>query len=76
MKKKYEFKLLIIFTIFFIFLIFLLNVGRLFKVGINETNLTINQTNLTPLKPFQENVSISIPEGVVQIGKGGKITPV
>jgi hypothetical protein len=38
----------------------------------NQTNESINITS----QPFQENVSIEVPEGIVKIGKGRRIKPV
>jgi hypothetical protein len=37
----------------------------------NQTNETLNITNIT--RPFQENISIEVPPGVVRIEKGGRI---
>jgi hypothetical protein len=40
----------------------------------NQTNETLNITNIT--RPFQENISIEVPPGVVRIEKGGRIRTV
>jgi flagellar basal body-associated protein FliL len=40
----------------------------------NQTNETLNITNVT--RPFQENISIEVPPGVVRIEKGGRIRTV
>ena len=56
------------------FSFFILNYRNQTKVNEtlkNQTNETLNTTNIT--RPFQENISIEVPPGVVRIGKGGKI---
>jgi len=81
-KKKVKIfpKKLIIFTIIAIFLVLLIfsllfNKKKSDLINENFTN-TRNVTNITnateTTKPFQENVS-RVPEGVVLIGRGGRI---
>jgi heme/copper-type cytochrome/quinol oxidase subunit 2 len=81
-KKKITFNLaifviILIFTIVFLLTFFFLTsypqtkVNETFK---NQTNETLNITNITG--PFQENISIEVPPGVVKIGKGGRIQTV
>jgi cell division septal protein FtsQ len=36
---------------------------KISKIGLNQTNAT------TTTRPFQENISIEVPEGVVRIGR-------
>jgi hypothetical protein len=59
-----------------IILIFLFSFFLFFKfkeplrIGLSQTNIT---TTTTTTRPFQENVSIEMPEGVTRIEKGGRI---
>jgi len=56
-----------------LFLIFLSSFFILSKPE-EFTGINLNQTNTTTTtKPSQENVSIEIPAGVVEIGKSGRI---
>ena len=76
--RKISYKKPIIFTIIAIFLILHIFSSPFNKKENNLTNenftTTRNVTNITnateTTKPFQENISIEVPEGVVLIGKG------
>jgi len=57
---------LILLSSFFIFS----KLEEVMKINLNQTNIT------TTTRPFQENVSIEVPEGVLRIEKGGRIRTV
>jgi hypothetical protein len=44
---------------------------KVIKISQNQTDETLNITNVT--RPFQENISIEVPPGVVRIEKSGRI---
>jgi hypothetical protein len=47
---------------------------KVIETSQNQTNETLNIVNVT--RPFQENISIEVPPGVVRIEKGGRIRTV
>ena len=67
--KKQNFKPLIkkilIILAFTLILIAFLKFGDFSGIALNKASQTT--------KPFQENVNIGVPEGVVKIGRGGRI---
>jgi hypothetical protein len=74
-KKKITFNL----TIFAIALIFTIASLLTFfflaphQTKINETFQNKTNETLNVTRPFQENISIEVPPGVVKIGRGGRI---
>jgi glycopeptide antibiotics resistance protein len=69
------FVILFILTIILLLTFSILN--SCIQTKVNETfkNQT-NETLANVTRPFQENISIEAPPGVVKIGKGGRIQPV
>jgi len=67
--KKQNFKPLI--KKILIILAFILILAVFLKFG-DFSGIALNKTSQTA-KPFQENVNIDTPEGVVKIGRGGRI---
>ena len=71
MKKqnlKPPIKKILIILAFILILVVFLKFGEFSGIFLNKTSQTA--------KPFQENVSIDAPEGVVKIGRGGRIKTV
>jgi flagellar basal body-associated protein FliL len=79
-KKKITFNLTILAIILIFTIAFLLTFFFLTSYPQTKMNETLkNQTNETLANttgPFQENISIEVPPGVVKIGKSGRIQTV
>jgi len=79
-KRKITFNLtifviILIFTIAFLLTFFFLTSYPQTKMNETFQNQT-NETLANITRPFQENISIEVPPGVVKIGKGGRIQTV
>ncbi|MEM5816108.1 MAG: hypothetical protein QXL14_03620 [Candidatus Aenigmatarchaeota archaeon] len=71
-RRKALHKKIIVITTFLFLLFFILFLSFLKNIKNEETK--INQTNKENITtPFQENISIEVPEGVKRIEKGGRI---
>jgi glycopeptide antibiotics resistance protein len=76
-KRKITFNLtifviILIFTIILLLTFSILNYRTQTKVNETSQNQT-NETLANITRPFQENISIEVPPGVVKIGKSGRI---
>ena len=71
-RRKIELRLLVVFILLLISLALFIYSSK--RSVTPESSLNITQkTTTTTTRPFQENISIKIPEGVVGIGKRGRI---
>jgi len=71
--KKKVFIASIVFSVFLLamFFILTLHIQKKEKIPSRQLNETLNVTTITT--PFQENISIEVPPGVVRIEKAGRI---